>query len=397
MLALLVSENQIRNIPKQDLSVHFAVESGRITSVPTQFFGEDENDYNRINALLPSILRFSENARKALGRSDAYRTLLESLLRYETECSKPFKEINYAILYGYGIELQHTYDSVLSDVDAGETPELSSDQRTPMESLLQLHGPLILASKDGRELITDSERYSRSPREERKFQAAIDELGAKIEQNPDVVAADTASALKSLREIPTDAKQYERWYRLNRGAFRNFVIVAAGASLAATLAAAATTGSPLLIIAGAVASWISLEGIKKSKSYGNLTQEIGCILDSASNVSLQSAGQAASSSLLQIREFVVSNRDLLKRIGGSSKEMEWLEQALDDIEFNTVEIHPIEIEATGVARLDFEGSSVIDVSKDGLESQEVLRPVFAGPITKKALSALDRLCCAKAG
>lgn len=386
--AFLLSQKRIQSIPKQGISVHFAVEAGQIKTIPTQYFGEDENDYLRIDSLRPSLLRFSDAAQHALGRSDAYRNILEVIKRYHSECEKPITEINYAILYGYGIELQYAYDSLLADIVNGETPELSADQRAPMESLLQLHGPFILASKDGRELVTDAERYARSPQEEKEFQVAINELGNEIACNPDVVAADTARVLNELKAVPDGAKQYERWYRLNRGAFRNFVIVAAGASVAATLAAAASTGSPLLIIAGAVASWISFEGIKKSKSYGTLTQEIGRILDDASNSDLCKAGQAASLSLLKIREFVIKNKELLKRIGGSSREMEWIDQALQDIEEKEFESEVVEKKlATQLPKYLADADDKENRTRRGIP-REIIKPIFAGRISKKSLFRL---------
>lgn len=43
--AFLLSQERIQSIPKQGISVHFAVEAGQIKTIPTQYFGEDENDY----------------------------------------------------------------------------------------------------------------------------------------------------------------------------------------------------------------------------------------------------------------------------------------------------------------------------------------------------------------
>lgn len=170
----------IQHLPKQSISIHFAIASNKISSIPSQFFGDDENDYARIRSLQPLVLGFVSSAIRSLERSDAYRNLLRTVLAYDEECRKSAEEINYAILYAYGLDLRYTYDAVLKDIGRGEIPDLSADQQAPIESLLQLHGPFILASKDGRELVSDADRYVRNPQEERDFQEAINELVVRL-------------------------------------------------------------------------------------------------------------------------------------------------------------------------------------------------------------------------
>lgn len=92
---------------------------------------------------------------------------------------------------------------------------------------------------------------------------------------------------------------------------------------------------------------------------------------------------------MQIREFVVANNDLLRRIGGSSKEMEWLEQALNDIESDTIDLEPIEMEAAGVQQKASEEFNLKYLTEDRPDVEGELKPVFADRITKEAIFALD--------
>lgn len=313
-------------IPAQTRSVHFTIRDGLVATVPTQDFGPDENDYRRLAALQTPLLQASKTSQAELSKNNKpFAALLDITENYLGELDKDVHEINYAVLYAYGLQLAVAYESTEELIKKGELPDFDLDALTSTRSVLQLHGPFILSSRDGRDLVTDAERYERNPTEERQFQADVKQFGDILRERDDLIEEKAGEFISDITAPDDGSEQFERRYIFTKGAAKNLVIVFSAGALVASTAFIPVVGP----VVAASLGLLTVEAMKKSKPFIDLSAPIRKSLDDLSEVELQRLKQIPREQLQKMREFVLNNQDILRRVGGSAREMQWFRDVLD--------------------------------------------------------------------
>ncbi len=320
-------------VPAQTKSAHFTIRDGLITSIPTQQFEEDENDYGRLEALREPLLDAVRQAEELLSAGNMpFFSVLDALGKYKNELEKGSAEANYTILYAYGLQLANRYDSTLKLIDDGELPEIDPNAIAPLRSVIQLHGPFILSSKDGRDLVTDAERYARSPASERAFQAQVKEFGELLAQQTDIVEQETSIFIKDITDISKDSdnisdvsQQFERRYLFTRGAAKNLVIVLSAGAVVASAAFIPAVGPYVAASLGLV----TVEALKKSKAFTDLSTPIRERLDDLSQIDIDRIKYIPREKLEKIKQFVMHNIELITKVGGNAREMQWFRDVVE--------------------------------------------------------------------
>ncbi len=339
-------------IPAQTTSAHFTIRDGLITTVPTQEFGPDDNDYRRLAALQKPLLQASNKSRTELSKNNKpFAALLDVTENYLAELDKDVNEINYAVLYAYGLQLAVAYESAEYLIKKDELPDFGLDALTSIKSVLQLHGPFILSSRDGRDLVTDAERYERNPSEERQFQADVKQFGDILRERSDLVEEKSGEFISDITAPDDGSEQFERRYLFTKGAAKNLVIVFSAGALIASTAFIPIVGP----VVAASLGLLTLEAMKKSKPFNDLSAPIRKSLDDLSEMDLVRLKQIPQEQLQKLREFVIMNQDLLRRVGGSAREMRWFRDVLEWVKNSDIQndssVVGLEMESGGVQRI----------------------------------------------
>jgi CspA family cold shock protein len=313
-------------VPAQTRSAHFTIRDGLITTVPSQEIGPDENDYRRLTALQIPLLQLAKKSLVELSKNNKpFGSLLDACEEYFRELNKDVHEINYPLIYAYGITLALAFENTKERIEKGDLPDFSLDVINSTKAVIHLHGPFILSSKDGRDLVTDAERYMRDPKEERKFQSDLKEFGDILLEQDNLIEENTRDFIENITSLDDKNEQFERRYVFSRGAAQNLVVVLSAGAVVASTAFIPLYGP----FVAASLGLLTVEAIKKSKPFKELSTPITTGLDSLGDVDLKMLSRFPREVLDKILNLVFSNQDLLRRVGGSAREMQWFRDVLD--------------------------------------------------------------------
>jgi DNA-binding response OmpR family regulator len=313
-------------IPTQGSGPHFAISEGLLSFARTVEVAG--NDIHRINALLPILRETTAALDHVLQKNTGLWPTLERVsLGYSAVISGEINSIDFGRLFGQGILLAHALASAKVSPASGNSFPLTADAVALAESVLDLHGPFILGSKDGQALMADSERYSLTQDQRTR------NLRTEIELANAIVAADTLAAPEvkvhledAIRSGPTDEKGASYIAAMSR----NASIVLVGGAAAYTFGPAALLAAPTAV-AGFIGGIFGPEAIKKSKVGTEVTRQLSNLVDR------------------KTLDFVTKNEALFRTLA-QRPGMNWVGRALDWTRKNLAAIEPPERNDRELAR-----------------------------------------------
>ncbi len=328
---------EVPEIPPQGASLHFAIQGELIAAVPSQYLADDQNDYARLDSLFPLVSdSLSAVCDVIQSGNKPYIDLEAPLKRYSEELGRGTRNIDYNRLYAYGITINSTLRKIDSLIDRGELPELDPNAHGAFDTFQALHGPFILASKDGRELVIDAERYARNPSEERAYRHNAKEFIRRLSDRKDIIESETASFLKDVSNIDDADSDFERKYRFLQGAMKNLVIVMSAGSVVVTSAFIPYAGPYVAAALGL----ITFESVKKSKSFQEFTAPVGQKLDELGEFASRQISGISRVSLERIRKFIIANKRLISGVSKSNGDSGWIKEVIDYITVSRSHFEP---------------------------------------------------------
>ncbi len=292
-------------IPVQGSGPHFAIRNGVLSFA--RAVDVAGNDVGRINALLP-ILRETTSALNHVLQKNAglWPTLERAGHAYAATIAGDHSSIDFGRLFGQGIILAHALASAKAAPISGNSFPLTAEALSLAESILDLHGPLILGSKDGQALIADSERYSLTQAQRAKNLRTEIALANALVQADAPAAPEVKVHLEdAIRAGPDD----EKGASYIAATSRNASIVLVGGAAAYAIGPATLLAAPAAV-AGFVAGVFGPEALKKSKVGTELTRQLASLVDRAT------------------LEFVTKNENVFRTLA-ERPGMTWLGRALD--------------------------------------------------------------------
>lgn len=149
-LAFEGGTNEVEAVPSQGPGPHFrANEGGRVDRAPPSESDSLGNDSAIINQLKPLVLRCGLELQTRLSRNE-FPELLDATVGYLSALDRPANdEIEWGEVWGLGVVLQNAAASAKREISSRTLPELEDPAKTALDSLLTLHGPMILATREG--------------------------------------------------------------------------------------------------------------------------------------------------------------------------------------------------------------------------------------------------------
>jgi hypothetical protein len=277
------------------------------------------------------VLRCASELKARLSRNE-FPELLLAVERYEIAL-KPGRgqNVQWGEVWGLGVILQNAASSAERRIADRTLPALEDPAKTALDSLLALHGPLILATGEGAELSSAAQTFAMTREEQAELREASEQVAEQLKRDREVAspraAADVASAVGGIGE----GKHPERGSVYALATVKNIsIVLIGGAAIATPTLVGVLLGSTIGAMVGAPFSFLVGEAVKKSPTFSALATQLGAHLDVMTDVDLQRWFEERSRRLAPFRLFVISNEEPLRKIATSTSELKWM---LRDIDF----------------------------------------------------------------
>jgi hypothetical protein len=319
-------------IPKPGPGPRFQLgEEGPIDRAPASDVDEQGNDVRTINQLKPLVMRCVSELQARLSRNE-FPELIITVEQYGVALNPgPGRGVEWGEVWGLGVMLQNAASSAERRITQRILPPLEDPAKTALDSLLTMHGPLILATSDGSELSAKAQAFAMTREQEADLRAASEQVAEHLVAHNDVITPRAAASIADAVSAVGEGNHPERGSVYALATIKNVSIILIGGAAAATPAViGALLGVPLIgSIVGAPLSLVVVEAVKKSPAFSSLVTQLGAKLDTMSDLELRAWLEDRSRRLAPFRSFVISNEEPLRKIAGSTSELRWMLRYID--------------------------------------------------------------------
>jgi hypothetical protein len=318
----------VPEIPRPGPGPRFqASPAGPIDRAPTSEVDENGNEVRTIEHLKPLVLRCVSELKARLSRNE-FPELLVAVEQYEAALIG--QNVQWGEVWGLGVILQNAASSAERRIADRILPAPEDPAKTALDSLLALHGPLILATGEGAELSTAAQTFVMTREEQAELREASEQVAEQLKMDREVAspraAADVASAVGAIGE----GKHPERGTVYALATVKNIsIVLIGGAAIATPTLVGALLGSTIGAMVGAPFSFLVGEAVKKSPAFSALATQLGAHLDAMTDADLQGWIEERSRHLAPFRSFVISNEEPLRKIAASTNELKWMLRYID--------------------------------------------------------------------
>ncbi len=324
----------IPDIPRPGPGPRFQIlEHGPIDRVLLAEFDEDGNDVRIINQLRPLALRSASELQERLSRNE-FPELLRTVEQYRDSLSPgSHHRINWGEVWGLGVMLQNAASSADRHITQRVLPPLEDPAKASLDSLLSLHGPLILATGDGSTLSAIAQSFAMTREQQDDLRTASEQVAEQLAAHQDVITPFAAASVADAVFTIGEGTHPERGTVYALATVKNLaVVLIGGAAMATPTIIGALLGAPLIgAIAGYPISLLTVEAIKKNSAFVALAARLNEKLDTISDIELGVWIEGRARDLAPFRSFVISNEEPLRKIAASTSELRWMLRYIDFI------------------------------------------------------------------
>jgi hypothetical protein len=328
------SDGDIPQIPNPGPGPRFRVsEYGRIERAPPSDLDEWGNDIRIVNQLRPLVQKSVADLRTRISRNE-FPELLNSVEQYENTLNAGSdRPINWGELWGLGVMIQNAALAAERQIAERLLPALEDPVKAALDSLLALHGPLILATSEGARLSAAAQEFGMTRQQQADLRASSEQISERLSREHEIISPQAAKSIASAIHAIGEGSHPERGSVYALATIKNLSIILLGGAAAATPAViGALLGSALLgVVLGAPITLVAVETVKKNPAFNALVTQLGAKLDQMSDVEFRSWLEDRGRRLAPFRSFVISNEDNLRRIAESTIELRWMLKYIDFI------------------------------------------------------------------
>jgi hypothetical protein len=321
-------------LPEQGVGPHFELDAYGIADfAPPGALDAQGNHIKRLRELHPILKALSGELVESLSVGNTpHDRLLRRCIGYSNLVDQKLEDINFSLLFIEGVRLDN---AAKADKKDSELPSLDPHPRELLDSLLSLHGPFIMATKEGREAIEEEERYKRRPDEERDYRAAAVAFAKILLSEPGIIQPYAAALVLAAAEQTGMGGNPERSGVVGLGTVKNVAITLTGGALvvAAPVMGGLTLGDSGMIAGGLMALVLG-KSLDKSKALTSVLGRITAQIDRFSGSEKEESLENLRRGLVRQLAFVLRVKPQLRLLAKRSEHLIWLDHALDWIEAN---------------------------------------------------------------
>lgn len=317
-------------IPPQGAGPHFTLGASNLIALalPSEIDASG-NNLGRIRQLLPLVRRAADDLSGHLN-PNVFRELARDVGDYRAAIVDE-NSIAWGTLFGLGVMIENAASAAERHLDAPMWPRLEDTAKAALDSLLTLHGPLILATAEGRELADEADRTRLTREEQMALRTDAQALSKALKEDRDITESAAAELVEKAVEPIGEGPHPERGTVFGVATVKNVTIVLVSAGgLATLIPAGAMVAGTVGGFAAAGAAWVGYEALKRTKVFGETTKVLGGEFDRLHESSDQRFAERLRR-LAPFRDFVIKNEKPLRRIASNTTKMRWMLGYLDFI------------------------------------------------------------------
>src|ERR1700737_4607959 len=318
-------------IPPQSAGPHFVIgEDDRIKLAPPSELDSRGNLVGRIRELLPLVRRAADELAAHVS-SNAFPEFARNVTDYREAGAADEDVIAWGLVFGLGVVLENSAEAAKRKIEDRLLPSLEDIAQSALDSLLTLHGPLILATAEGRELQEQADRLRMTREEQLSLRGDAEWLAVELARSPDVIEPEAADTVGKAVLAIGEGRFAERGTVFGIATVRNVAItLVSGAALAALVPVGAMVGGVFGGIAGASLAWMGGKTLEKTNIFLAATAALAEKFDQSLQSSETKLAQRLTS-LAPFRRFVTVNEEALRRIGTDTPRLHWMLPYIDFI------------------------------------------------------------------
>jgi hypothetical protein len=297
-------------IPAQGAGPHFGLNAVYRIDVAIPELDDSGNDLHRLRLQLPLVREAAEDLAGHLN-PNAFPELARNLAAYRAAIEGEPETITWGVVFARGVRLDNAATAARRQIEDRLQPLLEDAAQEALDSVLTLHGPMILATTEGRELMSDADRMRLTREEQATLRSDALAVARALNEDAKVIEPPAADVVMDAAETIGQDPQPERGSAVGGATIRNVTIWAVG------VAAIAATAGVGFVEAGAAV--LAIEGLKKSKRFSALTDALGTRID----------GVLRTGTAFQ--NFVVRNEQPLRQMASNSAGMRWMLPYIDEV------------------------------------------------------------------
>jgi hypothetical protein len=322
----------IPEIPAPGPGPRFGIgEDGLIDRIVHSDIDEQGNDLRTINQLKPLVQRCVSDLEARLSRNE-FPELLTTIGHYRTALLPDGgRSIEWGEVWGLGVMLQNIATAAERQIALRTLPPLEDPAKSSLDSLLALHGPLILATRDGASLSASAQAFTMTREQIAELRAASEQLAEQLAAYPEVITPSAVASVSEAVNAIGEGIHPERGSVYALATVKNVaVVLIGGAAVATPTIIGALLGSALMgTVVGAPLSLLAVEAIKKNAAFVALATRLGAKLDMMSDAEVGVWIERRARGLAPFRSFVIANEAPLRRIAESTNELRWMLRYVD--------------------------------------------------------------------
>jgi hypothetical protein len=309
--ALLAEHTKPEPIPPQGPGPHFTLSPEyRIALAVEGEIDAEGNNLGRLRQQLPLVREAADDLAARLNRNECPE-LARNLTAYRASIDGEPETIAWGVVFSRGVRLDNAAAATRRQISDRLQPPLEDAAQEALDSLLSLHGPMILATTEGRELMADADRMNLTREQQAALRRDALAVATALNEDSEIIEKPAAEIVIEAVETIGEAPHPERGSAIGGATIRNVTILTVGIG-----AVAAIAGVGLLQAAAVV---VAIEGLKKSKRFSALTDVLGARID----------GVLRTGTAFQ--NFVVRNEQPLRQMAVNSAGMRWMLPYIDEI------------------------------------------------------------------
>ena len=318
-------------IPAQGAGPHFGLSPElKIALAPPPELDAEGNNLARIQQLLPLVRQAADDLAENLN-PNTQPQVSRNLTDYRAAIAGKPDAIAWGTVFGLGVRLDNAAAAARREIIDRMKEPLEDAAQEALDSVLTLHGPLILATAEGRELSDEADRFRLTRDQQAALRADAQAIAEQLKSSPEIVEPSAADLGQKAAESIGEGDHPERGTAFGLATVKNVttVLVSAG-TLAAVIPAGAAAAGLLGGAAAAGVAWVGYEALKKSQRFTAATSALGGGFDRLHDLS-EAQILRRLIALAPFRRFVRANEEPLRRIAQNSTQLRWALRYIDFI------------------------------------------------------------------
>lgn len=247
-------------VPQQTEGLAYGIsDNGKIGFARTGLATDD--DIVQIEAIRHVLIEALDDLVGATEGSNAFATIHRIAERYHAVVAKDVAAISIDQLYAHGIRLDNARHRLTAEIARGDVPDTGIVVGEALDSVLAIHGPIVLSTRRGQELLALSREYNVSRDDDLAYRERGLQLAEAVAHSEGLVEPEVEDTIASLNADIGEGRFPERSSDTARRANQNLLVTIARAVLAGS---GTVVGAGFLLSAPGQASTLAISELFNS-------------------------------------------------------------------------------------------------------------------------------------